>query len=323
MFSTLYSFERSIKIALPAAQVYEKISDLQFWPQWSPWYCLEPDSEYAADANKSQVGQQLKWNGKIIGSGEMKIVALEQNKKVNMELQFLTPFKSQSLTSFILEEQNGHTQLTWTMQSSLPFFLFFLKKIISAMIGQDFERGLLMLKEILETGSLPSQIKVQGQVHNEGFYYIGYKFQAPINELGPPIQKAFNNLNTLVMQKQIPSPEFALNLCHRFDFVKNQCEITVALGYSHPTSLADTIAKDLGLEQGEVPKHTAYRVDHIGAYRFIRNAWASVMSRQRVFKLKENKKIVPYEVYRTLPEDIISGRVAEKDYLTEVIVPLS
>jgi hypothetical protein len=322
MFSSHYSIKRSIKIALPVAQVYEKISDLQFWPQWSPWLCIEPDSDYSADANKGQVGHQQKWNGKIIGSGEMKIISVEQNKQINFELFFLSPFKSQSLTSFILEEQNGQTLLTWTMQSSLPFFLFFLKKMISAMIGQDFERGLLMLKEKLESGSLPSQLKFVGQVEAEGFYYIGFKFQAPINELGPPIQKAFNNLHALVKQKQIPNPDFALNLCHQFDFVKNECEITVALGYSHPTSIADTIAKDLNLEQGEVPKHSAYRVDHVGAYRFIRNAWASVMSRQRVYKLKENKKIVPYELYRTLPEDIASGKVVEKDYLTEVIVPL-
>ena len=36
------------------------------------------------------------------------------------------------------------------MEGTLPIFLFFMKKKMSAMVGSDYERGLAMLKELLE-----------------------------------------------------------------------------------------------------------------------------------------------------------------------------
>lgn len=36
------------------------------------------------------------------------------------------------------------------MEGTLPIFLFFMKKKNSTMVGSDYERGLAMLKEVLE-----------------------------------------------------------------------------------------------------------------------------------------------------------------------------
>ena len=82
----------------------------------------------------------------MIGSGGMTVTGEIENQRIDCDLQFLKPWKSQADVAFILEEKDGATHLTWNMESSLPFFLFMMKDMMTAMIGSDYERGLSMMK---------------------------------------------------------------------------------------------------------------------------------------------------------------------------------
>jgi hypothetical protein len=48
------------------------------------------------------------------------------------------------------------------MDSKQPFFQFFLKGMMTSLIGMDYERGLRMLKDYVETGSVPSTLEFPG-----------------------------------------------------------------------------------------------------------------------------------------------------------------
>ena len=64
-----------------------------------------------------------------------------------MDLTFLKPCKSQAKVAFYLKEEGASTQVRWTMDSVLPFFLFWMKKSMEAYISQDYGRGLRLLKD--------------------------------------------------------------------------------------------------------------------------------------------------------------------------------
>jgi len=58
----------------------------------------------------------------------------------------------------------AETRVTWSMQSSLPFFLFFMRKSFENFVGMDYDRGLRMLKEQLESGKISSRIDLADDV---------------------------------------------------------------------------------------------------------------------------------------------------------------
>ena len=38
------------------------------------------------------------------------------------------------------------------MEGTLPVFMFFMRRKMSSMVGKDYERGLAMLKQVVESG---------------------------------------------------------------------------------------------------------------------------------------------------------------------------
>ena len=66
-------------------KVWERIIDFHEWKIWSPWAILEPSSK----VDVSEDGKFYKWVGKHIGEGSMKIVNIETNKRVEIDLNLL------------------------------------------------------------------------------------------------------------------------------------------------------------------------------------------------------------------------------------------
>jgi len=115
---------KSIYIDSAPEKIYPIISDLNNWQEWSPWVIAEP----RAQLNVSSDGKFHEWDGDIIGAGNLKIQDEVENQSVTMALNFLKPWKSKAVTSFTLKKKKKGTEVVWTMDSSLPFFLFWMKK---------------------------------------------------------------------------------------------------------------------------------------------------------------------------------------------------
>jgi len=158
MFSVAFNLERSIVINKPVSEVFEVLANFKTWPTWSPWLTQEPACPVTVNNEVASIGHEQSWEGKNIGSGKMHITHIEPNQRIDYDLYFLKPWKSQSQTSFIFEVINGQTKVTWTMQSTLPIFMFWMKKMMTALVGSDYVRGLTMLQDLCETGSVPSKM---------------------------------------------------------------------------------------------------------------------------------------------------------------------
>jgi predicted transcriptional regulator YdeE len=309
-----FQIKREIIIAKSASEVFQIISNMLLWNAWSPWMHCEPTAKTEFSGNPYQVGQSQTWKGEVIGSGRMTIENLKPDSLVQMKLEFLSPFAGVSQSTFeIIEGDKQDCKVIWTMDSGMPWFMFFFKKTLEAYMGSDFERGLFMLKQMAETGVIPSKSTYQGVKKFAAFQVVGKKLKCKISELPTYIPQHFEKLNRLISGGQLPQPQTTLALTHKFDIQKGTCELTVGCSYS--------IDKKVSLPQGydlsKFPEHQAMLVDHYGTYRNLRNPWAMAMAYQRVKQKKVSSKIPVYEMYVISPE----GR-SEMEILTQIVVPL-
>ncbi|MDC1434070.1 SRPBCC family protein [Flavobacteriaceae bacterium] len=297
---------KSIYVDAAPEKIYPIINDLSNWEQWSPWVIAEPN----AQLNVAADGKYHEWDGEIIGAGNLKIKEEVENQSVTMALNFLKPWKSKAITRFALKKKAKGTEVVWTMESSLPFFLFWMKKQMEIFVGMDYERGLTMLKDLVETGSSNSSLNFKGIKTFNATKYVGLKSQCRSSNLGQSMEKDFTQLMEFVRKNGVEKAHGnPLSIYHEFDVMKGK----VIYSACHPVKeIPVEIPKNFYV--GELPKMNVYTVSHTGPYRHIGNAWSAAMMHQRAKKFKAAKKIPPMEVMLNSPKN-----TPEKELVAEIL----
>lgn len=294
--------EKTITIAAGTEKVKSIITNFNHWTAWSPWLILDPETKVTVSAD----GKMQEWDGKRIGSGIIKVVN-EGDSVINYDLTFLKPWKSEAKCDFIAEKiDKNNTKLTWTMDGSLPFFMFWMKAMMERMIGMDYDRGLLMLKDYIEQGKISAKLKFLGELDFEGCNYVGIKNECTIDNIGEVMENDFRKLAEFAKDNEDILTEECFSIYHKFDFNKNKIIYTGGIGVKvEPQNLPH------GFVFGSIPASKLETVRHIGPYELSGNAWSAIMSMERAKEFQKNKKIPPMEFYRnspvdTEPKDLIS-----------------
>lgn len=287
--------DKAIVVNKSVEEVFSKLRDFHHWTPWSPWLILEEDVK----VNTVEDGKFYEWEGDLVGSGNMTIAGETDNKEINIDLMFLKPWKSRAKVNFILIPEGENTRVHWTMDSSLPFFMFWMKKMMTVFIGMDYERGLNMLKEYLEDGKVHSKLEIKGIEDYPGCQYVGYKVSCSIPEIGSSMKENFEKLMPFMHKEHAKNiAGNAFSIFHQWKPVKNRVEYTVAVPVSSiPGELLP------GMISGSLPKTKVHSIKHTGPYTNSGNAWSAQMIRQRGKKFAANKKFHPVEVYLNSPKD--------------------
>lgn len=304
-----FHVEKSVEINASPDTVYKFISDFTNWHLWSPWLILEPE----AKVDVKPGGKEYSWEGKRTGSGEMKILKEAPPQRLDMVVTFLKPWKSTSKVWLEVKPQGSGTLLTWYMDSSLPFFLFFLKKVMTAYIGMDYTRGLAMLKDYLETGSVPSKLTFKGTTSFPGCTYVGMRTSCTLETVGPKMKTDFDKLTDWVKSHTDTVDGIPFSIYHTWDMVKNKIVYTAAIPVKAiPGNLpADAIT-------GKIPAVQVNTIMHTGLYKHLGNAWAAQYSMQQAKEFKWKKGVDPFETYVSMP-----GAVPDNELTTLVHFPVS
>ena len=303
-----FNVSRSITIDSSSEKVFPILNNLNTWKEWSPWLIMESGVNVTvADDNK-----YYEWEGKRVGSGNMKITAEDENSSVDYDLNFLTPWKSEAKVRFILEGDGDQTKVTWTMVSSLPWYMFWMVGMMDSWVGMDYERGLKMLKEYTETGEILSQLEWKGESEFEGTKYVGVKTTCGMNEIGEKMMVDFGKLETIAKKHANIATGVGYTIYHDWNMRKKETTYTACIGLTEiPADLPD------GYESGEIPATKVYTLRHIGKYDHLGNAWSTMMNMGRGKEFKQNKKIDPFEVYVSDPQ-----QTEEKGLITDVVFPV-
>lgn len=301
-----FHVRESIFIAAEPSKVRDAIRDARQWAAWSPWIVAEPDCPITYEADGASYG----WDGKIMGAGTMQLAA-ERPDALDYNLTFLKPFKSSNTSGFIFEPAQGGTKVVWHMEGSLPFFMFFLKKMMSAWVASDFRRGLGKLKDYLEAGAAPSHLQFAGVGNGLSTAYIGIPAHVKIADIGPAMTKQFERLATWMKENGVQASGAPLSIYHKFHVVSQETDYTAAIPVA---AVPPSLPADFTSGRLDAPR--TYKIVHTGAYRHLANAWAVGMMHGRA-KLFAPKKGVPsFEYYVDDP-----GTTAEVSAKTEVHFP--
>ena len=303
-----FSVAKSIVINAPVETIHATIRDFKQWSAWSPWLIAEPDCKLTF----SDDGNNYAWDGKITGSGEMEVTRDDPPNEIRYKLSFLKPWKSICETFFTFKRDGDGTQVIWTMNGSLPIFMFWMTKMMVVFIGMDYERGLTMLKQHIEGGRVLSKLDFPGIESFPGYRYVGIRTSCSIDSIGECMSRDFEKLKNWMGQSGINPPAPPFSIYHKWKPVAGLAEYTVALPVEkHPDNAP------VGMFNDTFPACACYVVRHTGPYPQLGNAWSAGMMHSRAKVFAQKRGIPPFETYANDPEE-----TAETELVTLVHFPV-
>lgn len=301
--------QKSIFIEKSKEDVFKVVNDFHTWSKWSPWLILEK----GVTVNVASDGKKYEWSGNLVGSGKMAVTKEIENQKVEYDLNFIKPFKSYAKVGFELKSKENGTEVLWTMDTKLPFFMFWMKTKMEFFLGMDYDRGLQLLKDWCEYGKVHSKLNFIGNEVMPSTSYIGIKTDCHLNELAKNMKKDYTELMTFMNDKHkdlISGPSFSIY--HKWDPIKGEASYTACVPVSSiPTNLSSR------MQSSELPQQKMFSIEHTGPYRHAGNVWSAQMMRERAKTFKRNKNADPIEVYLNSPQD-----TAENELRSKVLMPI-
>jgi hypothetical protein len=149
-----YSIKREITINRADTTVYEYLKHFKNHKTFNAWYLKDPNMKETTKGNDGQIGFVLSYEGnKDLGAGEQALIGLDPNKKIDIELRFIKPFKSVSQTPYELQAvSSNQTKVVWTMNGKMnyPMNIALLFINMDKFLGKDIQKSLENLKVNLE-----------------------------------------------------------------------------------------------------------------------------------------------------------------------------
>lgn len=302
-----YRVEKSVVIHADRHRIYKLARNVRLSRSWSPWLLADPDCL----VTYSEDGTSYAWEGKISGAGENKVIAEVTNERFDSNLLFLKPWKSRAAVSMSFQEIGQGVLVTWTLESSLPPFLFWMKKMMIALIGMDYQRGLQMLKVVAETGQLNFRLEFPGFQEFQKCPFIGVRNQCSIDGIAENMKNDFQKVHSSTQHLGI-NLKSGVSIYHKWDVVKAKTEYTIGFLLDKPIDNPPN-----GLVSGTIPSMKTYVVRHLGSYSQLGNAWASGMMHKQSKIFQSGRQFDPFELYENNPEVTL-----ESELVTSIVFPV-
>jgi hypothetical protein len=149
-----YKVVRSIEIAAAPADVHGLINDFHKWDSWSPWAKLDPNMKTDYSGAAAGATASYHWVGDSkVGEGRMTILESQPAQSVKIDLDFIQPFPSKSITLFTVTPAGAGSKVEWAMSGESNFLSKVMCLVMGGMdkmIGPDFEKGLAQMKTAAE-----------------------------------------------------------------------------------------------------------------------------------------------------------------------------
>jgi effector-binding domain-containing protein len=147
-----YHLERSIYIKADKSVVYNLTSHLQKWDLWTPWTKeMDSTAKYELVGKDGEVGTLRKWDGKVMGNGQMTLTKLVPGELVAYDLSF-NKGKYQSKGTMIIETTGDSLKVSWTDDGDLGYnpISRYMGLFMGKMMTPEFDKGLAKLKKVSE-----------------------------------------------------------------------------------------------------------------------------------------------------------------------------
>lgn len=148
--------ERSIVVNANPVDMQYFAHDLKGVNAWSPWEGKDPNQTREYSEATQGVGAWYHWSGNDeVGEGKMVIKSAKEGE-VAIDLIFIKPFEGQSVATINYAEQGDGMRVTWHFDQDNTFMSKLMMVFIDmdAMLGPDYEKGLALLKPLVEEAAV-------------------------------------------------------------------------------------------------------------------------------------------------------------------------
>ena len=146
------TIKRTVVINKPVKEVFSYVRHLKNHDNFSVWHQLDPNMKKVYTGEDGLPGFIYAWDGNDdAGKGEQEIKAIEENKKIDIEVRFKKPMEATNQAEIITEPADATTtKVTWSFYSTNPYPMNFMNLFMDGLIGKDLQKNLTNLKAVLE-----------------------------------------------------------------------------------------------------------------------------------------------------------------------------
>ena len=310
---------RSINIDADPQTVFNRFRDFSTWSEWSPWLLADPNTQVQVSSNATDVGATYSWDGPIIGAGSMEHLDLAapgepgEQGTIQCKLRFTRPWASEADVRFVIlpsDPSGRSTTVHWEMDSNLPFFLFWMKGIMKSLISMDYERGLKMAKELIESGKIESKTTTREAVAVPARRIVGLAAFAKLPDVGPATERAITTVKEKLSAAGLSTEGTWISIYDHLNLKTRDLRFTSGIEVSEDAAVPD------GLVEKRIRPGDAIQATHVGRYDHLGNAWFAAHKAMQAGPYKQLKQPA-YEVYENTPEN-----AAPSDLVTHVYLPV-
>jgi len=160
LFPRQITLERSVYITKPPQAVFPYVNNFRNFNSWSPWYQLDPDTQYEYSGPDEGVGAKMRWRSENpnVGTGSQTITDSEPYSLVRTELDFGE--QGDATAEFRLQPQGSGTNITWHFSTDMgggPIARW-MGLLVKRMVAESYQQGLEQLKTLMESEApLPAE----------------------------------------------------------------------------------------------------------------------------------------------------------------------
>jgi len=150
-----YQVEKKITIRQPKINVFDYIRMLKNQDNFSVWATMDPGMKKYYRGTDGHPGFVSGWESqnKNVGKGEQEIKEVINGERIEYEIRFIKPFEAIARAAMKTDSvAQNETLVTWQFDSRMnyPMNIMLLFMNIDKMVGNDLEKGLVNLKQVLE-----------------------------------------------------------------------------------------------------------------------------------------------------------------------------
>lgn len=142
-----FQSEREIVINKPEQQVFDYIKLIKNQDNYGVWQLADPGMKKSYEGSDGTVGFKYTWDSEKMGKGSQTIKNVVEGERLDTELDF--GFGDPAQAYFVTQEAGaGQTKVTWGLKGRSPYPFNIMGLFFD--VGNDFEKGLQNLKNVLE-----------------------------------------------------------------------------------------------------------------------------------------------------------------------------
>lgn len=146
-----FRVERELEIKASPQAVYDTISDLKTWPEWSVWNKeADPGATWEFTGAESGDTATWTWSGEELGNGELILRDCKPGESIAYDMAF-DDGDFNFVGSMTITPSGEGSKVSWVNNGQLPGAMKLMGPFIDSLSGPMYEDGLQGLKERLES----------------------------------------------------------------------------------------------------------------------------------------------------------------------------